>query len=105
MLKHHGNAKLACHMWISDVYRLTVPADFASIGFDRAEDDFHQSRFTGAILAEHGVNFPWGNIKIDVVIGQYPRVGLAYVRYFKTSRRGGHGFPFTEVPCGAHMVF
>ena len=89
MLKHHGNTELARDLRIADMHHLAIPADVAGIGFDGAENDFHQCRFAGAVLAQHGMNFARRDAQVDIVVGEYPGIRFADMRYFQS--RGGSG--------------
>eukprot|EP01022_Parablepharisma_sp_SALTPOND_P021557 TRINITY_DN427_c2_g1_i1.p1 TRINITY_DN427_c2_g1~~TRINITY_DN427_c2_g1_i1.p1 ORF type:complete len:1458 (+),score=547.10 TRINITY_DN427_c2_g1_i1:21634-26007(+) len=101
MLEHHGNAQLACHLRVGDLHRRAVPAQFAGIGLDRAEDDLHQGGLAGAVFAEHGMDLAGRDRQADVVVGQHARIGLADVADFKAEWNCAHVISlwFFEVLC------
>jgi hypothetical protein len=90
MLEHHGDAQLARHLRIGDLHRLAVPAQFAGIRLDRAEDDLHQGGLARAVLAEYGVDLAGRNGQADIVVGQHARIGLAHMADFKTEWNCAH---------------
>ena len=52
MLEHHADAELARGARAGNADRLAIPADFAGIGFERAEQHLDQRRLAGSVLAQ-----------------------------------------------------
>ena len=57
MLMHHAEAGLDGAGRVGDHRRLAVQPDLAFVGLQQAEQDVHQRRLAGAILADDGVDF------------------------------------------------
>ena len=55
---------------VGDGHRLAVPADFASVGLDRAIDDFHQRVFA-APFRQNGVDLAGCHRQADAIIGDH----------------------------------
>lgn len=92
MLKHHANAQLARLRRVGDGHRLAVPADFASVGLDRAIDDFHQRAFARAIFAKNGVDLAGRHRQADAIIGDHAGVTLADPGQGQTGRGLRHAY-------------
>ena len=61
MLKHHADAKRASMGRAFHRNDAAAPTDHPRVGLGYAVDEFHQCGFTGAILAEDGMDMPAAN--------------------------------------------
>ena len=80
VLEHHADAHGPRLLRVADEHRLAVEHDAALIGLDRAVDDFHQGRFTGAVFAQHGMGFARHDSQRDIAVGDYGRITFGDAR-------------------------
>ena len=77
MLEHHPDARRDGGARRMKDDRLAVEEDLSGIGLLDAEQDLHQRRLAGAVLADHGVDRAGRDGKIDVLVGvNAARIGL-----------------------------
>ena len=88
VLKHHGNAQVACLLRVVDVYALTVDAYHASVRAHSAVDDFHQRGLASAVLAQQGVDFTGAHGQVDAVVGHHRGVALGNALQLQAQHRG-----------------
>ena len=79
VLKHHGNTQSPRLLRVADLHRLTVEHHAASVGLDRAVDDLHQGRLTGAVFAQNCMDFTRHDAHRHRVIRPHAGVALADV--------------------------
>ena len=71
--------------------RLTVHKDLALVRTENSEQDIHERRLTGAILAQQGVDLAFAHRKREAVIGHNARKSLddsAHLHGIGSSRIG-----------------
>ncbi len=90
MLEHHGDAQRARLVRIGDLDRLAVELHFAGIGLDRAEDEFHQRRLAGAVLAQHGMDLARRDGEAHAVVGDHAGVSLGHACQRQARRKWCH---------------
>ena len=69
VLVHHADAERGGRLRIGDVLLAAVDRDRAAIGRDEPDEDLHQRRLAGAVLAEHAVDLAALEVEVDAVAG------------------------------------
>ncbi len=69
VLVHHSDAQRGRSLRIGDVLLAAVDRDRAAIGRDEPDEDAHQGRLAGAVLAEHAVHLAAVEVEVDAVAG------------------------------------
>ena len=80
VLKHHADAQSTGLLRVTNLHRLAIKVDAASVGLHRAINDFHQGGFARAVLAQDGVDLLGHDVQVDGVIGQHRWIAFADVR-------------------------
>jgi hypothetical protein len=71
----------------------SVNLDFSVVWFMDTGEQLHQRRFSGAILADHGVNFAATNFKTHLVERGHAAKVFRHAIEFDVNRIGSHVFP------------
>jgi hypothetical protein len=80
MLEHHADARCARFLRVTHTHGSAVKLHAAGIRLHRTMDDFHQRRFAGAVLTQHGVGLARLHQQRHVAIGHQRRIALGDVR-------------------------
>ena len=76
MLEHHADAAGTRFRWSGQHHLLALPAHLAFARLDQAVDGLDQGGFSGAVLAEQGMDLPRPDIDVDRVVGEECAVAL-----------------------------
>ena len=88
VLVHHGDAVLGGVDRVDDLHGCAVQPDLAGVGQDEADQDLHQRRLAGAVLAEDAVDAPTVQREVDAVAGDDPPEPLGDADQLHGGRRG-----------------
>src|SRR5438445_8110223 len=83
MLEHHADAAAARFRRSRQDHPLALPEHLAFARLNQPVDGFDQRRFSGAILAEKGVDLLWPDLDIDGIIGEEVAVALGQANRLK----------------------
>ncbi len=90
MLVHHADPGRQRGVGPAGGQGLAEDLDAAGVGHIVAEQDRHQGRFTGAVLAQQGQHFALGERKRYVVVGRQAAEALGDPRQSQGERRWFH---------------
>ena len=90
MLKHHADAKGAGLARAVRTQQLAIDTQATSVWLGRAVNNLHQRRFTGAVFAQHSVDFSGLNQQGNVTVCHHARVSFGDARQLQ-ARHTGHG--------------
>ena len=76
MLVDHADAERRRRLRVGDPPHLAVDLDLAAVGRDEPDQDLHQRRLAGAVLAEDAVDLAAVEVEVDAVAGDDVAVAL-----------------------------
>jgi hypothetical protein len=76
VLVHHGDPELGGDHGIGDVDLTTLQGDGARVGLDEPDQDLHQGRLAGTVLAQDAVDAPTVELDLHVVARRDRAVAL-----------------------------
>ena len=68
-------------MGIFYIHLAAVDKGASPVGLYQPEKDVHKGGFSRAILADDAVDFPFANLKGDIIIRQHPGVAFSYAAH------------------------
>src|SRR5215813_1581712 len=83
VLMDHADTQRDCVVRRFDVTGLTVNDDLAAVGGVKAVSDAHRRRLTRAILADNGMDRPWLNDYVDMVVSKNVAESFRYLSEFE----------------------
>ena len=86
VLVDHTNLQANSIAGSGNVSKLAIDENFTAVWVNQAIEDIHQGGFACAIFSNQGVNLPFPNRQVDMIVGNHPWPGLADVAHLHSKR-------------------